>query len=69
MNAKHLLAAVAILTATGVTFAQSALVLEGGVVKTVQLKDGLTVYVFNDGKMGMEGKYGRVLSMSEGHVM
>lgn len=39
------------------------------VEKSLPLKDGSTVYVFKDGKMGMENKYGRVESMKEGHVM
>lgn len=38
-------------------------------VRAVALKDGSTVYVFNDGKMGMEGKYGRAERMAPGHVM
>jgi|GEM_PF-1349107 hypothetical protein len=38
-------------------------------VKPVALKDGSTVYVFNDGKMGMENKYGHASQMGEGHVM
>lgn len=39
------------------------------VEKSLPLKDGSTVYVFKDGKMGMENKYGRVESMKAGHVM
>lgn len=37
--------------------------------KAVELKDGSTVYVFKDGKMAMENKYGRVERMAPGHVM
>jgi hypothetical protein len=37
--------------------------------KAYQLKDGSTVYVFSDGKMGMEDKYGRAFMMREGHAM
>ena len=33
------------------------------------LKDGSTLYVFSDGKMGMENRFGRVLSMREGQAM
>lgn len=36
---------------------------------TYELKDGSTLHVFTDGKMGMEDKVGRVLSMNEGHTM
>ncbi|MFA6313371.1 MAG: periplasmic Cu(I)/Cu(II)-binding protein CopK [Sterolibacterium sp.] len=39
------------------------------VQKTVELKDGVTVVVFNDGKMAMENKYGRIVRMAPGHVM
>lgn len=33
------------------------------------LKDGSTVHVFADGKMGMEDRYGRSYSMPDGHIM
>ncbi|MDP3616364.1 MAG: periplasmic Cu(I)/Cu(II)-binding protein CopK [Rhodoferax sp.] len=39
------------------------------VEKSVELKDGSTVYLFKDGKMAMEDKLGRVVRMKEGHVM
>ena len=39
------------------------------VEKSIELKDGSTVYLFKDGKMGMEDKYGRASRMGEGHVM
>ncbi len=39
------------------------------VEKTFKLKDGSSVYVFKDGKMAMEDKLGRVVSMKSGHVM
>ncbi len=39
------------------------------VEKSVELKDGSTVYLFKDGKMAMEDKSGRVVRMKEGHVM
>lgn len=37
--------------------------------KSIALKDGSTVYIFKDGKMGMEDKYGRPAYMAPGHVM
>lgn len=37
--------------------------------KSYELKDGSTVHVFKDGKMGMEDKMGRSARMKEGHVM
>lgn len=39
------------------------------VAQTFELKDGATVYVFKNGKMGMESRLGRVVSMKPGHVM
>lgn len=39
------------------------------VEKSVALKDGSTVYIYKDGKMGMEDKYGRPAYMAPGHVM
>lgn len=39
------------------------------VEKSIPLKDGATVYVFKDGKMGMEDKLGRAVRMKQGEVM
>jgi len=39
------------------------------VKEVIPLKDGSTVYVFKDGKMGMESRYGRAAYMKEGEVM
>lgn len=39
------------------------------VEKSIELKDGSTVYLFKDGKMGMEDKYGKAVRMKPGHVM
>ena len=39
------------------------------VEKSIELKDGSTVYLFKDGKMGMENKLGKVVHMKAGHVM
>lgn len=58
-----------IAAATGM-FALSAFAVDiKNVEKSYQLKDGSTVYIFKDGKMGMEDKYGRAASMKEGQVM
>jgi hypothetical protein len=35
----------------------------------IDLKDGSTLYVFNDGKMAMESPYGRAVRMQEGTTM
>jgi len=37
--------------------------------KSVELKDGSTVHIFADGKMGMEDRFGRAVFMAPGHVM
>ena len=37
--------------------------------KSVALQDGSTVYVFKDGKMAMEDRLGRAVSMQQGHIM
>lgn len=39
------------------------------VEKSIELKDGSTVYLFKDGKMGMEDKLGRAVRMKQGQVM
>ena len=39
------------------------------VEKSIELKNGSTVYIFKDGKMAMEDKVGRVVSMKSGQVM
>lgn len=39
------------------------------VQQNIALKDGSTVYVFKDGKMSMEDRFGRVVRMQPGHVM
>lgn len=39
------------------------------VKQSIELKDGSTVYIFKDGKMGMEDKFGRATYMESGHVM
>lgn len=39
------------------------------VAKSIELKDGSTVYIFKDGKMGMEDKFGRATYMEQGHAM
>jgi len=41
----------------------------GNVEKSIPLKDGSTVYIFKDGKMGMEDKVGRATRMKPGKIM
>lgn len=62
---KNLLTMIALAAA-----ASSALAADPSQVsKSIELKDGSTVYVFKDGKMAMEDKAGRVTRMKQGHVM
>lgn len=37
--------------------------------KSVELKDGSTVHIFADGKMGMEDRFGRPMYMEPGTIM
>lgn len=39
------------------------------VEKSIELKDGSTVYIFKDGKMAMEDKMGRAVRMKKDTVM
>lgn len=57
------------LAALTTSFAVSAMAALGDVEKSVELKDGSTVYVFADGKMGMADRFGRAFSMQPGHTM
>ncbi|MFA6312287.1 MAG: periplasmic Cu(I)/Cu(II)-binding protein CopK [Sterolibacterium sp.] len=62
---KKLLMVVAMSAVTASAFAVDM----SQVAKSIELKDGTTVYIFKDGKMGMEDKYGRSTYMESGHVM
>lgn len=62
---KKLLMVIAMSTVTASAFAVD----HDQVQKSIELKDGSTVYIFKDGKMGMEDKYGRSTYMESGHVM
>jgi len=62
---KRLVTATLLLAVTTAGFAADV----SNVDKRFDLKDGSTVYVFKDGKMSMEDRTGRVVSMKPGHVM
>lgn len=62
---KKLLMVAALSVVTASAFALNS----GEIQKSIDLKDGSTVHVFKDGKMGMENKWGRAVSMEPGHVM
>ena len=63
---KKLLMVAALSTAAVSAFAVSP---AEEVQKAIQLKDGSTVYILKDGKMGMEDKLGRAVRMKQGQVM
>ena len=58
---KKLLMVVAMSAVTATAFAVDAAQVE----KSIELKDGSTVYIFKDGKMGMEDKLGRAVRMKK----
>lgn len=62
---KKVLAAVAVTALSVSAFAADAALVD----KSIPLKDGSTVYIFKNGKMGMEDKVGRATTMKEGHIM
>jgi hypothetical protein len=64
MLTKLTFAAVVLTTAT-TAFAHPLSALD----KAVALQDGSTVYVFKDGRMAMQDRLGRAVSMQQGHVM
>lgn len=58
------------LVAIGAMLAMSAYAVDRSKVdKSIDLKDGSTVYIFKDGKMAMENKFGKTVRMRPGHVM
>lgn len=59
-----------LIAVAGSLFAMSSFAVDlNQVEKSIELKDGSTVYLFKDGKMGMENKMGKAVRMKEGHVM
>ena len=59
-----------LIAAASSTIALSAFAVDASrVEKSVELKDGSTVHIFADGKMGMEDKFGRPGYMEPGHAM
>jgi hypothetical protein len=64
---KKLLMVVVMSTAAVSAFAGNAA--RADVQKTIELKNGSTIFIFNDGKMAMEDKLGRAASMKKGVVM
>lgn len=64
-----MLAKILALTATALIATTAFGADDPDIVKSYELKDGLTVHVYKDGKMAMEDKGGRGRSMKDGHIM
>lgn len=67
MSTKYLLRTGAAVVATLAVAAYAADMSQ--VERSLELKDGSVVYMFKDGKMGMEDKNGRPARMKAGEVM
>jgi len=65
---KHLKKLVALAVVGAVSTSAFALG-SGDIERTVPLKDGTTLHVFNDGLMGMEDRYGHAMHMAGGETM
>lgn len=64
---KNLLMVVAMSTVAVSAFAGDAA--RAAAQKTIELKNGSTIYIFKDGKMSMENKSGRAVRMKKDVVM
>lgn len=64
---KSLLAVIAMSVVVSSTFADDAK--RAAARQTIELKDGSIVYIFKDGKMAMEDKFGRATIMKKDVVM
>lgn len=58
-----------IVLATGLIATSALAGDDANVVKSYELKDGATLFIYKDGKMGMEDQAGRTVRMKEGEVM
>lgn len=63
------LALIAVLSTAGATTAFAHDVARAEAKQMIELKDGSTLYIFKDGKMAMEDRYGRATRMELGAVM
>ncbi len=63
------LALIAVLSTAGATAAFAHDAASAEAKQVIELKDGSTLYVFKDGKMAMEDRYGRAARMELGAVM
>ncbi|WP_186301393.1 CopK family periplasmic copper-binding protein [Denitromonas halophila] len=61
--------AILIATLTGLVSTSALALGTTGLEKSVPLADGQTVHIFENGKMGMEGRYGQPVFMASGASM
>lgn len=61
----------ALLMTSAIVMAISGSAIAAGAEKTgaIELKDGSTVHIYKDGKMAMENKVGKTVTMEAGHPM
>ena len=64
---KKLMVTLVIFCASNLAFADDAA--RAAAQKTIPMKDGSTLFLFKDGKMAMEDKFGRAVRMKKGVVM
>ena len=63
------LALIAVLGTAGVTTAFAHDAARAEAKQMIELKDGSTLYIFKDGKMAMENRYGRATRLGVGAVV
>ncbi|MCG3187661.1 MAG: hypothetical protein IOMNBAOH_02314 [Rhodocyclaceae bacterium] len=63
------LALIAVLSSAGATSAFAHDAARAEAKQIIDLKDGSTLYIFKDGKMAMEDRYGRAIRTSPGAVV
>lgn len=63
------LALIAVLSTAGATTAFAHDVARAEAKQVIDLKDGSTLYIFKDGKMAMEDRYGSATRMAPGVAM
>ena len=64
---KNLLLVAALSTVTFSAFADDAA--RADAKQVIEMRDGSNLYVFKDGKMAMEDKYGRAVRMKKGDIL
>lgn len=66
---KKMLVTVIALSAFSTIASAGDMAARAAAVRTVELKDGSTLYVFDSGKMAVENKFGNVVSTDPGTIL